>query len=311
MELVRVTRRDPRNAFCAPNTLSLDQIVQLKHRRFNSAGADTGLPKLDGNRHSYWNAGPASLASAVTAGRENAGMMKSLLSRSGMAKNWVPSTQRERSLGANIDPRNQIGLEVGALHSPLIRPEYGEIRFVDFAPTETLKQKHIDHPERVASMVKVDYVWCGTGSLAEIIGKTEVFDYVIASHVIEHVPNLLGWLRGLCDVMKPNAVLNLAIPDKRFTFDVNCPISTMGQMIEADILGYARPSIRQMFDHCYYAKAIQPGAMWPEPLNYSEISPYSGEIAPFLAMDQAKEIHETGHISTVIAGYSHRCHSVS
>ncbi|WP_369012339.1 methyltransferase domain-containing protein, partial [Escherichia coli] len=75
-------------------------------------------------------------------------------------------------------------------------------------------------PERVAGIVDVTHVWTGSGSLAAIVGGAGLFDYAIASHVIEHVPNVLGWFRGIYEVLKPGAVFNLAVPDRRYTFDV-------------------------------------------------------------------------------------------
>ena len=133
-----------------------------------------------------------------------------------------------------------------------------------------------------------------TGSLREVISTGELFDWVIASHVIEHVPNMLGWLRAISEILGPSGVLNLAIPDRRFTFDVRCPESTLGQLVEADLLDYRHPSIRQCFDNCYYAKAIGPGALWREDINVDMLPRFSGELAVPLAYDQAKRILDRG-----------------
>ncbi len=207
---------------------------------------------------------------------------------------WTPATRRELLLTAGAVPRDHIGLEIGALNNPIVRPIYGDVRFVDYASTAFLREKHADYPERVADMVDVSYVWQGTGPLAESVGQTDLFDYVIASHVIEHVPNVLGWLRGICEVMAPGGVFNLALPDKRFTFDVGCPDSTVGQLVEADLLGYRHPSIRQMFDNCYYAKGIEPGAIWHTAYDVANTPSYVGDIAPDLALAQARQIVADG-----------------
>jgi SAM-dependent methyltransferase len=211
-----------------------------------------------------------------------------------MSKTWEPVTRRSRLLTLGVKPGSQSGLEFGALNNPIIGREYGDIRFVDRAPTEELRA----HPHEATvdreAIVSVDYVWPGSGSLAEVVGSGELFDYAIASHVIEHVPNLLGWLHGISEVLKPGGVLNLAIPDKRYTFDVARALSTIGELVEAYLLGYVRPSIRQMFDHCSGARAMGPGECWIKEIDTKQLPPYSGDIALPLAYHQAQEIAAAG-----------------
>lgn len=203
---------------------------------------------------------------------------------------FVASAPRDTHLTYGITPNVQKGLEVGALNNPIVKPANGYIKFIDYADTQTLKQNHAAYSYRVNNMVAVDFVWQGTGSLAAIVGRDNLFDYFIASHVIEHVPNVLGWFRGIAEVLKSGGIFNLAIPDKRFTFDVGCPESTMGQLVEADLMAYTYPSIRQMFDNAYYAKAIEPGEIWTKEIVTKNLPAYSGEIAPRLAYDQAMQI---------------------
>ena len=52
-------------------------------------------------------------------------------------------------------------------------------------------------------------------------------DFVIASHVIEYVPEMVSWLQCIGEALRPGGVLNLAIPasikiDKRLTEVVLC-----------------------------------------------------------------------------------------
>ena len=51
------------------------------------------------------------------------------------------------------------------------------------------------------------------------------FDYVIANHVIEHVPNLISWFENIANLLNPNGILFCAIPDSKFTFDKFRPIT--------------------------------------------------------------------------------------
>lgn len=201
-------------------------------------------------------------------------------------------TRRDTLLTRGTDPNNQLGLEIGALNNPIVPPSLKRMKFVDYTDAAGLKAQHAAHPDRVANIVDVDYVWSGSGSLKNIVERELLFDFVIASHVIEHVPNTLGWFRGISEVMKPASVFNLAIPDKRYTFDINCPLSTLGELIEADMLNYAYPSVRQMFDHTFHILKIDPGEIWKKPIDISKIQKYNGKYAIYIAHEQAKKIVE-------------------
>lgn len=199
---------------------------------------------------------------------------------------WMPVSRRHKFLLEGIDYRTARGVEFGALNYPTVPKEFGTLTIVDYTTTAGLRAQHAHLPERASGIAEVDYVWSGSGSLAEVIGERELFDFAIASHVIEHVPNTLGWFRGIAEVLKAGAVFNLAIPDKRFTFDIERKLSTAGELIEADLLGFTRPSIRQMIDHCIGARDIGPGAIW-EQGGAASLQPLSGEGALDLAMSQA------------------------
>lgn len=185
------------------------------------------------------------------------------------------------------DPVTGVGIEIGAANSPIIDRSVGDCRYVDYTDTDGLKARlaQAGYPF-LDQVIEIDYVWSGSGSLAAIVGD-EKFDYAMASHVIEHVPNPIGWFRGIAETLKPGGVFNLAIPDRRFTFDVAAPESTVGQLVEAFLLDYSRPSPRQIFDFCYYGKAIDPGAIWNADINVSETPAYTGDLATQLAYDSA------------------------
>ncbi len=200
-------------------------------------------------------------------------------------------SDRMNYLRYGINKEAHKGLEFGALNWPVYRPNEIDIKFVDFASTDELKRNtYASDPSQI---VDVDYIWTGSGSLAHVVGAQEAFDFAIASHVIEHIPNVLGWLRGIREVLKHGGRLNLAIPDKRFTFDVDRKETTIAELVEADILDLRIPSVRQVFDHVYLGKQIDPGAIWHDERPLTSYDRMSGTNALRIAFERATEVHET------------------
>jgi SAM-dependent methyltransferase len=179
------------------------------------------------------------------------------------------------------------GLEIGALDNPTPMPSGILVEYVDYASTEHLRQHPHEATVRRDDIVNVDHVWPGSGSLARVCGRAD-YDFVVASHVIEHVPNVLGWFEGIYGVLRPGGVFNLAIPDRRYTFDIRRKASTLGEMVEAYLHSYTKPSVRQLFDHTYDAAAVAPGAPWSPTFDLNSTPRYSGDSALQLAFAQSK-----------------------
>ena len=78
----------------------------------------------------------------------------------------------------------------------------GKIFYLDHLPTCKLKEKYKgDLSIDVDQIVPVDFV-CIDGNIVEATAGNS-FDYVVASHVIEHAPNLLQFLRDIHAILKP------------------------------------------------------------------------------------------------------------
>ena len=151
-----------------------------------------------------------------------------------------------------IDVARMKGIEIGALHHPLLQRAGTQVRYVDHASTEELREKYANDGSGehvVETMVDVDYVWAPGKRLAEAIAGWGPVDYIVASHVIEHVADPIDWLDQAGEALADNAFLCLAIPDKRFTFDARRPASTIGQLIETHFRGATAPTTQQIFDH--------------------------------------------------------------
>ena len=169
--------------------------------------------------------------------------------------------KRENLLG-DLDLSAAVGIEIGALMSPLVTRAEGNIIYVDHADTETLRKKYAGHDGiDISRIVEVDAVW-GSNTLQEAIGKDRKVDYVLASHVVEHVPDLLGWLEEIKSVLRPSGTLRLAIPDRRFTFDYLRQETRMSDILSARLAGARAPLPAQILDHVLDVVRFDTNAAW-------------------------------------------------
>jgi SAM-dependent methyltransferase len=127
------------------------------------------------------------------------------------------SPQRQRLARAYL--RGQ-GIEIGALHNPLKVPRGTRVSYVDRMTVPELRRQY---PELASlDLVDVDVVDDGE-KLATIADGSQ--DFVIANHFLEHCPDPIGALKNFLRVLRPAGVLYLAVPDKRYTFDRDRPVT--------------------------------------------------------------------------------------
>lgn len=144
------------------------------------------------------------------------------------------------------------GLEIGPLAQPVVPAGTADIEYVDLAPRSELADFYATDPQVDTSAIPEIHYWLtdgqgGTRSLPDAVGGKR-FDYVIASHVIEHVPDVIGWLAQVDEILVDDGALLLAIPDRRFTFDALRPATTVGQALQAYYTKDRIPSIRAVYD---------------------------------------------------------------
>lgn len=138
---------------------------------------------------------------------------------------------RQEILLRHID-RGGAGLEIGACFHPVApRREGFNVEILDILNQEELIERYQKRGASVENVQKVDYLWRGE-PYAELTGKRRHYDWIIASHVIEHTPDLIGFLNECDSILKEDGVLSLAIPDVRYCFDHFRPISGIGSVID-------------------------------------------------------------------------------
>jgi SAM-dependent methyltransferase len=118
------------------------------------------------------------------------------------------------------------GIEIGALHNPLSTPPGASVRYVDRMTVSELRQQY---PElNGLPLVEVDLI--DDGERLEAI-PDESLDFVIANHFLEHCEDPLRALTSFCRVLRSGGTVYLAVPDKRETFDVDRPVTSLDHLL--------------------------------------------------------------------------------
>ncbi|MFO0580343.1 MAG: methyltransferase domain-containing protein [Polyangia bacterium] len=169
--------------------------------------------------------------------------------------------------------KSMLGMEIGASFNPLASKKAGwNVKVVDHAPRDVLREKYKSRSDiNIDQIEEVDVVW-QTKTLHECFDAADhhSFDYCLASHLIEHIPDLLSFLHSLETLLKPNGVLSLAIPDKRFEFDAFKPISTTADVLQAHKQRHqaTRHSAKVLFENIAYNVTNGEALIWPQiPIN--------------------------------------------
>jgi len=112
------------------------------------------------------------------------------------------------------------GLEIGALQRALAIPGTAAVRYVDrFGLGDLLSH----YPELDGMPLQPPDLIDDGETLATIADNSQ--DFLIANHFLEHCRNPLRALQNLLRKLKPGGILYMAVPDKRYTFDSERPIT--------------------------------------------------------------------------------------
>jgi SAM-dependent methyltransferase len=166
------------------------------------------------------------------------------------------------------------GLEIGPLANPRVRKDQGDVLYVDHTDAVGLRRKYADNSvlkDYLDQIVDIDFV-VGEGlGIHEAVAERAPFDYVIASHLIEHIPDPVTWLLDIASVLRPGGILSLIIPDKRFTFDINRRTTEISELVDAYLRRLRKPSFKQAYDFISkeITEMVDPVAVWAGTADFS------------------------------------------
>ena len=161
--------------------------------------------------------------------------------------------------------------------------------YADYLDADGLRAKYRADPNvDISRIVDVDVIWAG-GPLAACLPPGTVLDYVFASHVMEHIPDLVGWFAEIAAVLRPGGLVALAIPDKRFTFDLLRAPSRLGDLIDAHLQGLRRPAPWQVFDHHAHAVRLDDfRAAWEGRIDPAALAHHADAAIALQCAEQAR-----------------------
>jgi len=132
------------------------------------------------------------------------------------------------------------GIEIGATYLPTKLPSRTKVRYVDEALNSELLKRYPDlKGHDLAPVSIVD----NAEKLSAFKGGS--LDFIIANHFLEHCQDPLGTIINMSKKLTAKGTLFFAIPDKRYTFDRQRPVTPFKHLL----LEHRKPTSEMRFRH--------------------------------------------------------------
>ncbi len=138
------------------------------------------------------------------------------------------------------------GIEIGALDFPLRVPRLAHVRYVDYLDEAGLREAHADTLSEGRPLVAPDVI--DDGATLTTFEEASL-DFIIASHMIEHLEDPIAALKQQLRVLRPGGVLFLALPDACQSFDDRRQRTTVEHLLRDHREG-PEVSRREHYDEC-------------------------------------------------------------
>jgi SAM-dependent methyltransferase len=171
---------------------------------------------------------------------------------------------------------NYLGQSATVLEiSPSINPMLTEqdsynVEYLDACTTQELQDRAIQAGRDIHCAPSINYLHDFNQSIAHCVGHKK-FDFVVSSHVIEHVPDLVGHFNEVREILNDNGKYAFFAPDKDLCFDAKKPSSSLGQIVEARLEKRRVASVSALIDEYYYGVKRAGSGAWSN----SESAPFS------------------------------------
>lgn len=172
----------------------------------------------------------------------------------------LPNARAWPSRDSNLSYRDKLvshlylkgrGAEIGPLNLPLLSKKDFNVLYVDHLDTAGVKEKysHLENLPEVDRPIVND-------SLEKTLRGDSPLDYVVASQVMEHVPNPIRWMNEITEILRVGGLLSISLPDRRLTFDLYREETRASDIIAAYLQDLTVPDVRAVYDHHSQASAV-------------------------------------------------------
>lgn len=154
------------------------------------------------------------------------------------------------------------GVEIGPFDRPsLPKDDFPRVEYADVFTTDQLRERARNNPRRKRSDVcEVDHVMLDK-SFSDLFSANEL-DFILCSHVLEHVPDFLGYLRDVENVLRPGGRMIIAYPDRRYTFDLLRAPSSFEALVDRFNRKVTRPDPDVVYDYLINHRRVYTGRIW-------------------------------------------------
>jgi len=136
------------------------------------------------------------------------------------------------------------GIEIGALWRRFPVDRGARVVYLDRADVADLKAQYSDVQEKI-------FLPDVVADATELPAAPGSLDFIIASHVLEHLPFPLAAIRAWYEALAPGGALLIKIPDKRYTFDLRRDRTPLARLISEN-------EDRSSFDwHSHYVEFVE------------------------------------------------------
>ena len=193
---------------------------------------------------------------------------------------WASFMQRHEFIAAQVT-RDMFGLEIGPGYAPAFPKSEGwNVETADHITAEGLREKYRGMTE-VNLIEHIDYVSDGR-PIDEIVPRKHEYDFIYASHVIEHITDPIRFFRSCENLLKPTGKLLLAVPDKRRCFDALQYLTTTGNLLAPYHSTDFRHSRGNTFDFFANTSGLDGHGIWE--------SNWTGDISLVHSIQHANEL---------------------
>jgi len=207
----------------------------------------------------------------------------------------VKLAERQRYFNQWVEPEGKAGIEFGAFDRPMVdREKYPQTKYLDYFSRDELVEIANDNPNRNAMNIpEIDYVLKGR-KISDVVDES--VDYVVTVHVMEHLPDLVGWLNEVDKILKERGVIFSVIPNHTHIFDIDRPFTSVGEVVDNFELKRDKPPAHRLFDERYYRKQVLPRQLFEDYEGHRQQSARTCKVqTAYDAYKQAQTDYVDGH----------------